>query len=237
MGDIGIPFLAGILTTLSPCVIPVLPFVSASSLNKSRLGPIALSLGLLLTFVGSSALLALTGHFLGFEKSTLRILGGIGLTISGVLFMNPALMTKLAESFSGLTNKAGQAAAGDYGHPLFSEFLSGALLGIVWSPCSGPSLGAAVSYAGQANSIDRAVGILFVFGLGSVLPLLAFSYGARGLVGRIKTQSNALNFVKKSFGALMLIFGVLIVTNLDHQLEAWLTDLLPTAWLKLITKY
>lgn len=237
MGELAIPFLAGILTTLSPCVLPVLPFVTASSLSKNRLGPFALSIGLLITFVGTSILLAMTGRILGIDQKALKTIAGFGLLLSGLLFLIPSLAEKFTNLFSHAIQGANQASTKSYGSPLLTEFMSGIFLGIVWAPCSGPSLGTAISLAAQTATASRAVAILSLFGVGAVLPLLGIAYGARGLFSKLKNHSTGLARIKKIFGALMVAFGILVITNFDKPVEAWILSAMPQSWIELITRF
>lgn len=237
MSALALPFLAGILTTLSPCVLPVLPFVTASSLGKNKMGPIALAFGLLVTFVGTSTLLALSGRVLGLEPSVLKKIAAAGLMLSGLLFLIPSWSERFTSFFSSFVGKASQASQKQYGGPLVTEFLSGLFLGIVWAPCSGPSLGTAISLAAQSETAARAALLLTVFGLGAIIPLLGIAYGTRGLLGRIKSHIAALNAIKKTFGALMVLFGLLILTGTDKLVEAALLGAMPESWMDLITKF
>jgi cytochrome c-type biogenesis protein len=230
-------FLAGALTTLSPCVLPVLPFVTASSLSRNRLGPVFLTLGLLASFVGVSLLVSTSGLVLGIEPGIVRQISGAVLFLSGVLFFSQPAADWLATKLSGLTGRAASMAPLKAGGVLVSEFVSGLLLGIVWTPCSGPSLGAALGLAGQAASATQAALVLGTFGVGAMIPMLAFAYGARRLILTAKNNSRRINVVKKVFGSLIMISGFLIVFELDRRLEALLTGLLPDAWLDLVTRF
>jgi cytochrome c-type biogenesis protein len=81
-------FLAGLLTTLSPCVLPVLPFVTASSMSRNKLGPAFLGLGLLISFVGVSLVVSTTGQVFGLDPSVIRKTSGLLLMVSGFLFLD-----------------------------------------------------------------------------------------------------------------------------------------------------
>ncbi len=229
--------LAGLLTTLSPCVLPVLPFVTASSMGKSRWGPVALAVGLLITFVGVTLLISQSGAILGIEPTWIRRGAGVLLALSGLLFLSDKAAERFAELFSGFSGKANSAIGENRLPPLLSEFVSGILLGIVWTPCSGPSLGAALSLAAQAESPAEASLTLFVFGLGAVVPLMAIAYGAKGLMVKMRSRASTIGKIKKIFGVLMIVFGILIVTDLDRHLEATLTMALPDSWIEFITKF
>jgi cytochrome c-type biogenesis protein len=226
-----------LLTTLSLCVLPVLPFISVSSLKKAKLGPAALALGLLFSFVGVSLILSTSGLIFGITLSLVRKISGFFLLISGFLFLSQNLADGFANRLSSLTGKANNLTQNNSQYVLIGEFINGILLGIVWTPCSGPSLGAALGLAAQTGSTVKAAIILLSFGVGAVLPLLAFAYGARQLMGRIKTHGQTIQVIKKIFGALVVVFGLLIVFELDRQFESWILNLLPESWLVFITQF
>lgn len=230
-------FIAGLLTTLSPCVLPVLPFVAGSSLSKNRAGPLALAAGLLAAFVGVTLLVSASGFVFGLDPELLRRAAGFFLALSGVLFLSQTLSDRFGALLSRLTSKADPGSARTGGGSLYAQFTAGLLLGIVWTPCSGPSLGAALGLAAQAGTAGRAAFTLFIFGLGAVLPLLLFSYGARGFIGRFREHAAAISRIKKTFGAAMLVFGLLIAFNSDRLLEAWFTRALPAGWVEFITRF
>lgn len=230
-------FLAGILTTLSPCVLPVLPFVTTSSFNKNRLGPLFLGFGLLISFVGVSLIVSSTGYLLGIDTSLGRKIAGVLLAVSGILFLSPRLSDRFTTKLSFISNFGNRSTSTDHSRSLASELFGGVLLGIIWTPCSGPSLGAALGLAAQVGSFTKATFVLFVFGLGAVVPLMVVAYGAQRFVIRLRQRSSFITAAKKVFGALMVVFGVLIVLDMDRLLEAKLITAAPEAWLGFITKF
>jgi len=234
-------FMAGFLTTLSPCVLPVLPFVTAASLRQFKAGPLFLVAGLLVSFVGVSLMLTVSGYVFGFNPILMRKSAGALLAVSGALFVSHRLSEAVSTRLSHLGNWASQTSARtsaqNIGGPLFAEFLGGLLLGIVWTPCSGPSLGAALGLAAQSGHISTAALILSVFGLAAVIPLLLFAYGARRLMRVIQTRPQWIEGIKKVFGVAIMAFGVLIVLGMDRQLEAIATRALPNNWLEFVSRY
>lgn len=230
-------FIAGLLTTLSPCVLPVLPFVTASSLKKNKWGPLTLAFGLLISFVGVSLILSTSGLIFGVNPSLIRQISGFFLMLSGLLFLSQRLSDWLSSRLSFISGKASNLSQNSSQHSLFAEFFNGLLLGVVWTPCSGPSLGAALGLAAQEGNARGAGLILLIFGLGAVIPLLVFAYGARHLVGKIKTHTHAIQNTKKVFGGLVIIFGFLIIFELDRKIESSLISVMPEAWLNFITKF
>jgi len=230
--------LAGILTTLSPCVLPVLPFVTGSSMTKSRWGPVALALGLLVAFVGATLLITISGGLFGIDPETLQKVAGVLLALSGLIFLWPRLSEWLTQKMSSVTRFANQAPNAEATNfVLLQQFVSGLLLGVIWSPCSGPSLGVAIGLATQAGGIGPAFILLLVFGLGAIGPLLLFAYGAKRISQRLKTRAGAITWIKRGLGLLIILFGILIYTGWDKRVEAAITDLLPNSWIQLTTQF
>lgn len=121
---------------------------------------------------------------------------------------------------------------------MLAEFMGGMLLGLVWTPCSGPSLGAALGLAAQSGNATRAASVLFVFGIAAVLPLLFFAYGAKRLVNQVRGRSGRwIDLMKKGFGIAIIVFGLLILSGKDRKLEGVLTNALPGSWIGLLTRF
>lgn len=230
-------FVAGLLTTLSPCVLPVLPFVTASSLAKNRLGPAALAFGLLITFVLVTLVVSTSGELLGFDPRIIRRISGVFLTAGGVLFVSSALTERFASALSGLTGHAAALSQRSFGGPLLTEFVVGILLGIVWTPCSGPSLGVALGLTSQAGGVGPAFVVLSVFGIGAVIPLVLVAYGARHFLQAARARTELIGRIKKVFGFLMILIGLLIVFDWDRHVESFLTKNLPDFWVEFVTRF
>ena len=233
--DLLFAFLAGSLTILSPCVLPVLPFVTASSLRSHRWGPVALGLGLLISFVGASLLISSTGFVLGLTPETMKIIAGFMMVLSGLLFISQKLSDGFAEKLSFLTTL--KVSKNNNNSELVSEFLNGLVLGVVWTPCSGPSLGVALGLAAKSGSIGQAALRLLLFGIGAVIPLLIFSYGAKSVFKNIRNNSETISLLKRIFGALIIFFGIMLITGYDRNSEAVLTEMMPDRFLSFITKF
>ena len=256
-------FLAGTLTTLSPCVLPVLPFVLSSSLSKHKLGPLFLGLGLLTTFVGSTIVLNSTGYIFGLTPDLIRKISSILLGLSGLFLLSQnaqdlltillskwtSKLAKKSENNSSFTNESSKenfnrlnnssVPSNIWKQILFfkSEWFTGFILGFIWTPCSGPSLGIALGLAGQQETWMQAVALLFIFGMGAVIPLLAFAYGAQALLKKMKSNMHVMNYTKKVFGLLMFIFSILIYTNMHRYVEASINGILPDFWIDFIKKF
>jgi len=225
-------FGAGLLTLINPCVLPVLPIVLASALQASRWGPLALAAGMGLTFVGLGLAVTAAGHLIGLTVETVARAGAVMMILFGLILLVP----RFSEGFATAT--AGFSARADAGMDRIDrqgwqgQFLGGMLLGAVWSPCVGPTLGGAISMASQGESLLRAGAIMlaFAFGIGAVI--LALGYGARSILQKRQALMRRIaTTAKPVLGAAFLFVGVAILMRWHYMAEAWLLDILPI-WLQ-----
>lgn len=227
------------LTTLNPCVLPMLPFVFASALRESRFGPVALMAGLSLTFTIAGVALAALGPALGVSPEGLRIFGAVLMLLLGLAMILPRGQMALATAMGPLANSASGWLDRWQVGGLRGQFLAGALLGLIWSPCSGPALGAAVGLAEQGDSLGAAALIMLVFSAGVSSVMLLVAYGSRGLLaggGKARLMA-AAGQAKIVFGVIFALLGIFILTGLDHRLDGWLTAAMPEWWLNLTTRF
>jgi len=139
--------LAGMLTLINPCVLPLLPIILASSLQQGRGGPLALAGGLVLSFVLIGTGVTAFGHLIGLDTDAVnRIAAGLMVAFGAVLLC-PPLQARLATAAGPLAGAADRQLAGHRGEGIAGQFGIGLLLGAVWSPCVGPTLGGAIGLA------------------------------------------------------------------------------------------
>ena len=227
-------YAAGALTILSPCVLPLVPIVLGSAAQKHRLGPFALAAGLVVSFTATGFLLATLGDALGLDGDLFRIVGAVALIAVGVALILPRVQA-LAERAAGpLANWAGQRQDRLERFGLVGQAGIGVLLGLVWSPCVGPTLGAATVLAAQGQDLGEVAVVMAAFGLGIASVLLLIGLAARSLLAKWRGRlSSAGNRGKKILGTLVIAVGLLIISGADHGFEAlvlglspdWLTDL------------
>lgn len=231
MSHILVAYIAGALTTLNPCVLPMLPFVLGSALTAGRFGPLALMAGLSFSFTVVGVGIAALGFSLGISPDTIRMAGAIVMLLVGAVLLIPASQGVLATSLGGVANSATGLIDRLDGSSNPGQFATGALLGLVWSPCTGPTLGAAVGLAAQGGSTLSAMGTMFIFSLGMASVMLLLAYGAREAIGRRKAALMAFaGKAKPLFGLMFLIMGASILFGLDKMAEAAIVRAMPD-WL------
>jgi cytochrome c biogenesis protein CcdA len=229
----GLGLAAGALSTLSPCVLPLVPVVVAAAVNAHRRGPWALGLGLALSFTIVGVAIAAAGAVI--DPDILRTAGGVVLAVFGAILLVPALSERFARAAGALGNSGHQLLARITLDGLPGQFLVGALLGIVWSPCVGPTLGAATTLASQGKDLGQISMLMLLFGIGAAAPLILL--GSFSRAGLMKVRGRLLlagRYGKQLFGLCVLALGVLIASGTDKTLEAWILDRSP-AWLTDVT--
>lgn len=238
MLSLAVALLAGVLASLSPCVLPLLPMVLAAALAEHRLGPAALALGLALSFATVGVALGLVGFALGIEGEWLRHLAAALLLAVGVLLLAATLAARVSAAAEALLAPLARHAHGMAARGLGGQFALGAVLGLAWAPCTGPVLGGALALAANAATAPRAALTMLAFGLGSALPLLMLGYAARSTMPLLKRRLGAAGgTLRAAMGGAALAFGVAILTGADRVFEAWATERLPDGWLALVTRF
>jgi len=227
-------FGAGVLSTLSPCVLPLIPLVAASAAGAHRFGVAALALGLAGSFAVLGTALATLGLAAGLDAASFRGPGAVLLAAIGIVLVSPWLQTRFAVA-AGIVGDAGNGLIGRL-HPdgLGVQFVIGLLLGTVWTPCVGPTLGAASLLAGQRAHWADAALVMLLFGIGAALPLALIGTAGRRAMSRWRGRLSASGaFGKTALGWTLIVIAVAVVTGVDKTLETllvalspdWLTDL------------
>lgn len=232
--QLGLSLAAGGLTTLSPCVLPLLPLVVGGALQGSRLAPLAMGAGMVASFALIGMLLGALGPVLGIDGDTVRTAGAAMLIAFALVMLVPALGDRFSRWMLPIASQAQAASARLDGRSLASALLLGAVLGLVWSPCSGPLLGSALSLVASEGGLARGGMVLGVFGLGAAMPLVAVAYASRtGFVRARDWVLARIERVRRGFALLLGLMGVAILTGADKWIEAQVLRVLPEAWVNL----
>lgn len=230
--EIILGYLAGVLTFINPCVLPVLPIALASALQNDRKGPLWMALGMSITFVAIGVGVSAIGPAFGINSEMVARAGAVLMMAFGAVLLVPALNNRFSMATAGLSSNADMAIDGVNQKNVKGQLLGGALLGAVWSPCIGPTLGGAVSLASQGNSLLWAGAIMTSFAAGISTIIIALAYGARETI--LKRQAGMRRFAEKAkpiMGVIFLAVGLMIYTRVNQRIEGWLLDLMPI-WLQ-----
>ncbi|MBV9389607.1 MAG: cytochrome c biogenesis protein CcdA [Chroococcidiopsidaceae cyanobacterium CP_BM_ER_R8_30] len=241
----GLAVLAGLVTVLSPCVLPILPVLVGRSLQSHRYGPLALVIGLIAGFATIGSLLGVTVSWFAGLASVLRYVALALLLLVGInaIFPNSryrlfsllkeveAVGTRLPRPFirraGGSSGKAlSRLQFGWLKEParvgLMGEYWLGTQLGLLWTPCAGPVLASILLLAAVKHNPATAFGLLIFYGLGAAFPLLLIAYGGRYLSQSLLKLRFYTTTIQRVGGAIIVITAIAILLGWDVQIQLWL---------------
>ena len=243
-----VAFIAGLVTAVSPCVLPILPIVLATGADGDRRRPYLVIAGLVASFTFFTLASVQIITALGLPSSALRdvaiaIIAIFGLTLlvpavseaferatgrlqrAGARLMTPSSNGSLTFAPAGATDGAPSAPSPKRAS-IAGGLLTGVGLGLVWTPCAGPILGAITSLAVIAPGSSSTLVLVLAYSIGAGLPLLAIAQGGRAMMARLRLRS-ASRWATRAFGALVLVTAGLMAVGADTALSADLTSALP----------
>lgn len=224
-------YLAGLLTLINPCVLPVLPIVLVSALNADRYGPVALAAGMSVSFVTFGLLITAFGASVGLTQDTIAQIGAVLMIVFGVVLVVPQFAQRFEMATAGVAAGANDQMNQLDDSGMRGQFVGGLLLGAVWSPCIGPTLGGAIALASQGQNLGYAGLIMVFFAMGVSTLIIGLGLGAREA---IRTRANALRGLaarsKPILGATFIAVGLMLFFQFHHYLEAWALEVMPI-WL------
>jgi cytochrome c biogenesis protein CcdA len=199
------------------------------------LGPLALAVGLAISFTAIGLFVATVGFAMGLDTDVFRTISAALLIAVGVLLLVPRLQEQFAVAAGPVSQWAGGYLDNFAATGLAGQFGLGLLLGAVWSPCVGPTLGAASLLAAKGENLGQVAITMLAFGIGAALPLMLLGFLSREAMQRWKGRMmEAGRGGKTLLGVLLLAIGVLIASGLDKRLETALVDASPD-WLTTLT--
>ena len=226
--DLILGYIAGLLTLINPCVLPILPIVLATSLQAGRAGPLVLAAGMSLSFVTLGLFVAALGRSFGVTEETVSDVAAVLMIGFGLVLLIPAFSARFATATAGVATQADSGMDSMNRDGLTGQFTAGVLLGAVWSPCIGPTLGGAISLASQGESLFRAGAIMVTFALGVSTIVLALGYGAQSVIRKRQATMRRLAVAARPvMGGVFVAVGVAILLKFHHVLEIWAIDYLP----------
>src|SRR5262249_25149784 len=152
LGGFVFALLAGILSVLSPCVLPILPVILGTSAARHRFASAALAGGIVLSFTGVGLFVATVGFSLGLDAGVFRNIGATALLGFGLVLLSTQLQDRFSLAAGRLSATLSPLATNIAGETITGQFFLGLTLGLVWSPCVGPTLGAASLMAAEGNA-------------------------------------------------------------------------------------
>ena len=225
-------YFAGLLTLINPCVLPVLPIVLVGALNANAFGPLALAAGMSTSFVLFGVFVTAFGATIGLTQDLLAQIGAVMMVAFGVVLLVPAFALRFEKATAGLATGADSQMNRIDGSDIKGQFLGGVLLGLVWSPCIGPTLGGAIALASQGENLGYVTLIMVFFALGVSTLIIGLGMGAQEVIrARAQRLRSLATRSKPIIGATFIAVGLMLYFNLHHYIEAWVLDAMPI-WLQ-----
>jgi cytochrome c-type biogenesis protein len=225
-------YAAGALTLINPCVLPLLPVIVAAAFQNSRLGPLMLAAGLTLSFAVIGLGVTAFGHLVGIDNLLINRAAAVVMILFGTVLLVPKAQAALAALTAPLANRANTQIDRVQDAGAWGQFAVGVLLGAVWSPCIGPTLGGAIGLAASGENLAQAGLTMLMFGAGVSTVLMALAYGSREILKvRRDRLMRWMPWAKPVMGVTLLVVGVAVLFHFDRVLEGWVLDRMPT-WLQ-----
>ena len=224
-------YLAGLLTLINPCVLPILPIVIATSVQASKHAPIALAAGMSTSFILLGLTVSAIGPALGLSDEIVSRSAAFLMVAFGLFLLVPLLNKKFSVATAAISTIGDAGMTATISHGLAGQFIGGALLGAVWSPCIGPTLGAAIALASQGVDLVYATLIMASFALGVSTLIFLFSFATKSWLERNISWMRVLAKQSRAIlGGTFIVIGFGIFFQFNHAIDTWLINHLPT-WL------
>lgn len=221
-------FLAGIVTILSPCILPALPIVLSGTISGDKRKPLGLIAGFILSFTFFTLFLTTLVKTLGISADILRDLAALIIAVFGLTLIFPRLQFLFERLVSPLSSRSitpGNQITEKSG--FVSGFLLGLGLGLVWTPCVGPILGSVIALAAASKITSQSVFITLTYAFGTAIPLLAITFGGRQLLLKFNWLTAKTPAIQKIFGVFMILTAVLIYFHLDTKFQVFVLEKFP----------
>lgn len=228
MLDYALAAAAGVATIASPCILPMLPIVLATTAGRSRWEPLLLILGFVLSFGLGGILIGALASSSGELQETIRTGSILVLLLAGIACVWSAPFDWLvARVQQWLPHSGARTASTNAPRGAWGVLVIGASLGIAWTPCAGPVLAAMLALAASAEAPGQTVARFAIYALGAGLPMLAIAYGGRWVSSRLAAFTRRAHLFRSLFGAVAIAIAVLQLLHYDTALIAWATQWLP----------
>jgi len=224
-------FLAGILTIAAPCILPLLPILLGASVGQSsRLRPLFIVFGFVISFAAASLVLSALVIHLGLSQNVIRNAAIVLLAVFALFMIWPLPFELLTAKLSGVINKASEVGQSHKGYK--GAFILGMVLGIVWTPCAGPVLGTILTLVATQGTTAKATLLVVVYALGAGVPMLIIAYGSQWITTKVRSFAKYSVRLQQIFGVLILLLAIAMYFQYDTVIENKITAFFPQSGLE-----
>ena len=232
LATIALAFVAGVITILSPCVLPLLPMILATATQEGKARPIGVIVGFVLAFTAATLALSALVRLIGVPPDINRSLSAVVLAILGLVLIIPGLQLQFERLASGLAGRAPASQSNGFG----GGVVVGLGLGLAWSPCVGPIMASVITLALNQSVGFGAIAVTLAFSLGTALPMAAVLLGGRQLVRRLGWFQSHAATIQRIFGLVLLLTALAIWLGWDRSAQILLLEWFP-GWEGLLTSW
>ncbi len=217
-------FLGGLITILSPCILPILPVVLSGSITGGKRRPMGVVTGFVASFTFFTLFLSAIVRATGLSADVLRLVAVLVISFFGVSLLIPAFQIAVEKFFSKMTSFVPKQSQTD---GYLSGVMVGISLGLIWTPCVGPILASIITLAATSTVGLNAVIITLAYAIGTAIPLLAITMGGRTLLTNHPWLLANTARIQKAFGILMLLTALAIYNSWDRGFQTFILDKFP----------
>lgn len=215
-------FLSGIITILSPCILPILPIVLSGSLGGKR-KPVGVVTGFIVSFSFFTLLLSSIVQLLNISPQTMRMVAVAIIVSFGIVLVVPKIQLQFEMFVSRFIKVKNQKQKSGFG----GGFLVGTSLGIIWTPCVGPIMASVISLAVSQQVDGGAIVIIIAYSLGTSIPMFGIMIGSRNLLNKFPALTNNVGKIQRIFGVVMIVVGISIAFGVDRKFQTFILETFP----------
>lgn len=218
-------FLAGVVTILSPCILPILPIVLSSSVDTSgKRRPFGVVIGFVLSFTFFTLFLSAIVKITGIPAESLRFISVVILSVFGLSLLIPKVQVLIEQQFSKLSAFTPNTTTR---HGFFGGLIIGLSLGLLWTPCVGPILASVISLAISGTVTMQAFVLTLAYSLGTAIPMFVIIFGGQNMLHRTPWLLANTEKIRKTFGIIMIITAIGIFFNIDRRFQTYILTIFP----------
>jgi cytochrome c biogenesis protein CcdA len=221
---IGFAFAAGIITIISPCILPILPIILSGSSQGGKRRPLGIVAGFVVSFAFFTLMIAFVVQATGAGPDTLRIIAAIIIGLLGLSMLIPRFQLWLEMLISRISPKHNP---GEQSQGLIGGFLMGLSLGLVWSPCVGPIMASVITLAALEAVTTQALIVTLAYTMGTAVPMMAIIYGGRKAFGTVPWLKKHSRNIQRGFAVVMILLAVGFVFNIDRKFQTLVLEAFP----------
>jgi cytochrome c biogenesis protein CcdA/thiol-disulfide isomerase/thioredoxin len=224
---LGFAFLSGVITILSPCILPVLPIVLSGGVGGGKARPFGVLAGFVVSFTAFTLALSAIVQALGIPVDALRIVAVVLIVLFGVVMLVPWLTIRFEMLTARIGRRSGSLPDPAKRNGFWSGVVVGLSLGLIWTPCVGPIMASVISLALTQQVDGGSISITLAYTVGTSIPMLGVMLGGRALLNKVPALTRNAASIQKVFGALMIVIGVAIGMGWDRQFQTFVLRALP----------